>query len=867
MPTPTTTTSLPTTSSSSSSPIFSARGVEWPLPTAFSPSHYRKYRRESKVIGQNLGITSSGLRLQQQYHHGGHGGVLPKHGDGTLSSNAGMGGSYAVGPSAFVSKQQQQRASSVTTGGGGSSVTGGGSSVTGGGGGGGGYTGLTGLMGRVLGANATSAHHPSSSEPLLSSDADIINDIEEYDMNLSATRIVYPPQPKCVSAANGWIIALVECSPPPLNTAISNSGSVGVGGGILQQQQHPQQQQPMSKLGLTALIPPLRLVSRWNVRRGTTTTNITATTSESLVVLPPPIRPTILLSTPTTPTTLAGGGVSRVDDAPDVNYGQIKHVFVDPTGCHTLLSAKNGEAYYIHTSMKVVMKLNGFGPSCSTTTNTATNITTLDNSGNSATSNTNNATTTATSSCYGGYKPGGTVNEAISGVVHGMPCNTVQVGLTPGSYVTAVGWDREYGTEGSTKRILLGTSMGELYEYILSATSTTTTSVSLSHKRSKSGEVNSVMIDDGNSGSGGNIGDPMDCPVLLHRLSNTTTTTTSSTHGSNQARRGGWDGSAVCGILFQRIMVGDSGSIVVIVSTGGLHCRTRLYTFRSELSMTSSLTLRSAFARPSPPAHKNKGGGGGGGGGRSSRSFIELPGSIEYADLCSCNDDSFALRTQTGIYFGTIERGGVGGSTTTTATTTGGIVNAGILTYDSLGSSSGGGGSRNRGVIPTSIGLTPHHFITLGSTQNVKFINRVAKRVIQEERVDWLSLSQTSTLESDVQYGRGVRGGVSVGAAELITDIRRPDQIWLRKERSLVHISSSCEDRDVWKYTLAQCIAPTPRHAGGVATTTTDEIISSPGTLLNSEGKHIESQFEHAMHLCSNAVRGKMHFFTYSACN
>jgi hypothetical protein len=635
--------------------------VEWPLPTAFSPSHYRKYRRESKVIGQNYGITSSGLRLQQQqHHHGGNGGVLPKQqggGDGTLSSSTGVSsGSYAAGgPSAFVSKQQQQkqqqRASSTATTGGGSSVTGGGGSSVTGSGGGGGYTGLTGLMGRVLGANAASGAHPSSSEPLLSSDADIINDIEEYDINLAVTRIVYPPQPKCVSAANGWIIALVECSPPPLSNTtttaatISNLGGVGGGGGVMQQQQHPQPQQPMSKLGLTALIPPLRLVSRWNVRRGTTTTNITATSFESLVVLPPPIRPTIIVSTPTT---IVAGGVSRVDDASDVNYGQIKHVFVDPTGCHTLLSAKNGEAYYIHSSMKVVMKLNGFGPSCSTTTNTTTNTvttTTSDNSGNSATSS-YNATATggtaASSSCYGGYKPGGTVNEAISGVVNGMSCNTVQVGLTPGSYVTAVGWDREYGTEGSTKRILLGTSMGELYEYILSAAAaaaatSTTTSVSSAHKRSKSGEVNSVMIDEGSSGSGGggNIGDPMDCPVLLHRLSNTTatTTTTSSTHSSsNQARsRGGWDGSAVCGILFQRIMVGDSGSVVVIVSTGGLHCRTRLYTFRSELSMTSSLTLRSAFARSSPPsssaaAHKNKGGGGGGG--RSSRSFIELPGSM-----------------------------------------------------------------------------------------------------------------------------------------------------------------------------------------------------------------------------------------------
>ena len=835
MPSSTTTSPPPTTSSSSSSsaaaavaPIFSARGVEWPLPTALSPTHYRRYRRESKVVGASLGIADSGLRLHHRHHHDGSGSAPRQGGDGGTTIVAGGGGP----PSAFVSKQQQKqqqqqqqhRASSST-------LTGGGSSVTGTGGGGG-YTGLTGLMGRVLGANAGA----QSEQPLSSGgDADIINEIEEYDINLSTTRMVYPPQPKCVSAANGWIIAVVECSPPPQSTTAAAAAAATTS--TMQQQQ----QQSMSKLDLAALIPPLRLVSRWNVRRGTTAT--TATASESLVVLPPPIRPTI-----TPPPTGAGG---REDVIIDPNYGQIKHVFVDPTGCHAVLSSKNGEAYYIHSSMKVVTKLNGFGPSCSNATTTAT---TTDNG--SASSNNAN---TAGSSCYGGYKPGGTVNEALSGVVNGMPSNSVQVGLTPGSYVTAVGWDRDYGTEGSTKRILLGTSMGELYEYMLSAT-TSASAVSASHKRTKSGEVNSSMTDNTT-----NIGDPMDCPVLLHRLSNTTST------NSSQSRRG-WDGSAVCGILFQRIMVGGSGSVVVMVSTGGLHCRTRLYTFRSELSMTSSLTLRSAFARPSPSslsaaANHNKGGGAGGGGGRSSRSFIELPGSIDYADLCSCNDDSFALRTQTGIYFGVIERGGVVGSASlggTTATTTGGIVSAGILTYDSLGSSSGGG-NRNRGVIPTSVGLTPHHFITLGSTQNVKFINRVAKKVIQEERVDWLSLSQTSTSESDVQYGRGgslVRGGVSVGAAELITDIRRPDQIWLRKERSLVHISSSCEDRDVWKYTLAQCIAPTPRHAGGVATTTTDVMISSPGTLLNSDEKHIEGQFENAKHLCSNAVREENAFFS-----
>ena len=44
-------------------PIFSARGVEWPLPSSLSVQQYRKYRKESKVIGANCGITSSGLRI------------------------------------------------------------------------------------------------------------------------------------------------------------------------------------------------------------------------------------------------------------------------------------------------------------------------------------------------------------------------------------------------------------------------------------------------------------------------------------------------------------------------------------------------------------------------------------------------------------------------------------------------------------------------------------------------------------------------------------------------------------------------------------------------------------------------------------
>ena len=406
---------------------------------------------------------------------------------------------------------------------------------------------------------------------------------------------------------------------------------------------------------------------------------------------------------------------------------------------------------------------------------------------------------------------------------------------------------RDRGTEGSTKRILLGTSFGELYEYSLQI------QVSSGKPKSspfdaKAGEIN-AMTDDSDS-------DPIDSPILLHRLNATGTSRLSNpSRGGTLPRSLGRDGSAVCGILFQRGSgnAGSGGCVNVLVSTGGLHRHTRLHSFRSEPTL-SSLTLRSAFARHASSTAQVGG---------SSRSFVELPGSVEFAELCSCNDKSFSLRTETGIYYGTTERSasdiaGGGG--------TGGIVGAGMLTYDSLGNLSGlpglSGPSDGMLTTPASIAMTPHHFITLSSTNNVKFISRVAKKVIQEERVDWVSLSQASILENDSQY-RGSMRGATVALAELVTDIRRPDQIWLRKERSLVHISSSCEDRDVWKYTLAQCIEKVTtsrhnaaQHSGGAA----DVPISSPSTLLTAEEKYVESQFEHAKSLCINPVRHANNF-------
>ena len=251
------------------------------------------------------------------------------------------------------------------------------------------------------------------------------DDIEEVDLAISATRPVLPPRAHCVAASNGWIVAVVECSHPPnvINNMSSSSAASSTSAGMMM---HQQQQ---SKQGLTALIPPLRLVSRWNVRRGTTL----GSEGNHLVPLPPPVRPNITEEIAITYN--LGGNYNNNNNDP--NFGRIMHTFVDPTGCHVLLSARNGEAYYVHSTSKSVQKLSGFGPSAD--------------------------------GSYSDFTPGLTLNETStsSSAAGGGDDKVLQTGLTPGSYVTAVGWDSDRGTEGSTKRILLGTSFGELYEYAL----------------------------------------------------------------------------------------------------------------------------------------------------------------------------------------------------------------------------------------------------------------------------------------------------------------------------------------------------------------------------------------------------------------
>jgi hypothetical protein len=132
--------------------------------------------------------------------------------------------------------------------------------------------------------------------------------------------------------------------------------------------------------------------------------------------------------------------------------------------------------------------------------------------------------------------------------------------------------------------------------------------------------------------------------------------------------------------------------------------------------------------------------------------------------------------------------------------------------------------------------------VVLTESNEILFINRVAQKVIQKERVDYYNtaagLSAANLDES----------AVTGAAGEFLMDIRRPDQIWLRRGRSLVHISSSQEDRDVWKFTLQKCLdmhvaektllpLPPPRLGG----------------LLTDEEKAQEALFEQAKSLCTNA--------------
>lgn len=93
-------------------------------------------------------------------------------------------------------------------------------------------------------------------------------------------------------------------------------------------------------------------------------------------------------------------------------------------------------------------------------------------------------------------------------------------------------------------------------------------------------------------------------------------------------------------------------------------------------------------------------------------------------------------------------------------------------------------------------------------------------------------------------------------------DIRRPDQVWLRQGRSLIHFSSTDEGRDVWKFTLSKCLEK-PKGQRGAAPSSTSLVmspslsrsISGAGPVLTDEEKAQEALFEQAKNLCTNAAQ------------
>ncbi len=596
------------------------------------------------------------------------------------------------------------------------------------------------------------------------------------DDTTNATRTLRPPRPRCIASANGWLMAAIESTPITVTSAttskISQSSASSTNSSIANN--NNKKKINSSSNATTHQLPPLRLVSRWNVRRGSN--------DIELIPLPPPVtcnistkKVTVAPSSYTSPSPLE-------QNLTHMTAGRIMHVFVDPTGCHTIISAQNGEAYYIHTLSKdnTVRKLKGFGPNVDGSSSTVPGRATSELSKNSGSSENNSG---------------------------------IQKGLSAGSFITSIAWNRQRGTEGSTKKILLGTSCGEIYDYSLNA------SFSSDHHGSGVGGNN-------DDGRGGKDSGEDELPSLLVRLNVSEQKYGRIRQESNTSGVG--NGGAVSGLHFETLGPGGSTAgnesgeqeLIVLAVTSGLNKQTRLHTYLSLASnddhdntLTKSSPINGDIFRCVFSPNESK----------SRRSFIELPGSINYADLKICGE-AFAMRTETGIYYGTIDKSN--SMTVPFSKGSSGIVDAGMLPYEDSS-------------LPVSIAITAHHFITLNETNEVRFINRIAKKTIQKERVDWVSMTHGSavgTLDDGMHVG---------GSGELIMDVRRPNQIWLWKSRSLVHISSTREDRDVWKFSLEYCLSKPP----------SSKMSTRKRGLHSSDDRYIDAEFDNAKALCTNNIQ------------
>jgi hypothetical protein len=161
---------------------------------------------------------------------------------------------------------------------------------------------------------------------------------------------------------------------------------------------------------------------------------------------------------------------------------------------------------------------------------------------------------------------------------------------------------------------------------------------------------------------------------------------------------------------------------------------------------------------------------------------MELPGTIDFATLKVCQNN-FAIHFGSGIYYGSFH-------TTVIPSTNTIIYDTGILPPSSLSTSLG---------VFTSIALTPHHILTISSNGTMFFWNRISQKVIQQELTNAMYFSNNTTLEQQSTFH-----------GEFLMDSRR-DQVWLRQGRSLLHISSINEDRDVWRYALVRCLENTKK--------------------------------------------------------
>ena len=584
--------------------------------------------------------------------------------------------------------------------------------------------GLTGFMSRVLntsqtdaGGDATSTkHHPS---------------MMMDNSSAASTRPLRPPRAHCVAAANGWIVAVLE-------TTTTN----------------------------TLTTPSLRLISRWNVRRGSSAGG--GLSDQSWMALPPPMM-VPQTTTTTNKTTTTNNNNTTTSHMNPKHAGRIKHILVDPTASHTLVSANNGEAYYLHSGQSQrLVKLPGFGPAA-------------------VSNNTNNSNSTSSSATSTIPHLTGIPATAVAHRRDEQSQASIQAGISRSSYVTAIAWDKERGTEGSSQRVLVGTSRGEIYEYTFPGAD--------HHDHHKHHPHDPKHVPS--------------LPILLHRLADTNDTDDSTA-------------AAVTGLYFERLRTG----LLIICVTSGRRQRTRFHSFYSPHNSSFTAALAD----------------------QQYATLVELPGSVDFADMVTVND-MFALRTAVGLYYGRIDRSLTNAAASLAAGGSSMIVESGILPYESILEGTVGPTSNP----PVSLALTPHHLIVLTENNQVCFINRVAQKIIQKERVD-LHLVQQQ------QQSMTALDETSMAVGALLMDIRRPDQVWLRQGRHLVHISSSQEDRDVWKYTLQKCLSMPSQVKSAVApsspsnrkSTSLDPFIGKP---LTEEEKNQEAMFEQAKALCSNAAQ------------